>query len=152
MSSRDTTPREQGPLGTEEDFQPRLLDPAVAKRGRNRWWALIVFLFFSFLEIYVLSTQSLDFSKLGGWAIAGGAFFFPLLALITMLAIVFNWSNERTDRTIKWTFGLIILAPVILIIAVVGGYFLLSAFGWLTTIPSWAAVIIGLLLLIYFKK
>jgi len=138
-------------MAREQDFQPQLMDDKVAKRRRDYWVALIVFLFFSFLEIFVLSSQPANFSRLGYWIIAGGAVFFPMMAVISSLAIVFDWSNEKADRTIKWTFGLIILAPLVLIVAVVGAYFLLSAFGWFATIPSWAAVIIVILLLIYLK-
>jgi hypothetical protein len=50
----------------------------------------------------------------------------------------------------------VVLAPVALIVAglvaALFGIVLYSAFGWLATIPSWAAVIIVLLVLIYLKK
>jgi uncharacterized membrane protein YdjX (TVP38/TMEM64 family) len=128
------------------------MDDKVTKRRSDYWLALVVFLFLSFLAMFVLSSQPTDFSRWRYWIIAGGAVFFPIFALITLLAIVFDWSNAKTDRTLKWMFGLIILVPLSLIAAVVGGYFLLSAFGWFATIPSWAAVIIVLLLLIYLKK
>jgi hypothetical protein len=51
--------------------------------------------------------------------------------------------------------GYVLLVPVALIVAalvaVLAGVALFSAFGWLATIPSWAAVIIVLLVLIYLK-
>jgi hypothetical protein len=66
-----------------------------------------------------------------------------------------NWSVEQTDRIfdrIAQTLGYVVLAPIALIIvAVLAGVALFSAFGWLATIPSWAAVIIVLLVLIYLR-
>ena len=49
------------------------------------------------------------------------------------------------------TLGYVVLAPIALIVAVFAGLALFSVFGWLATIPSWAAVIIVLLVLIYLK-
>jgi hypothetical protein len=46
-------------------------------------------------------------------------------------------------------FVYIVLAPIILIGIAYAGIALYSKFGWLATIPSWAAAVIVLLLLIY---
>lgn len=139
-------------MGREQDFRPPLMGNKVTKRRREYWSSLAIFGFFSLLEIFVLSSQPVDFSRWRYWLIASGAVFFPIMALLSLLAIVFDWSNDKSDRAFKWTFGLIFLGPLVLVAAVVGGYFLLSAFGWFATIPSWAAVIIVLLVLIYLKK
>ena len=48
--------------------------------------------------------------------------------------------------------GISLVAAVALVAIAVAGFALYSSFGWMGTIPSWAAVIIVLLLLIYLKK
>jgi hypothetical protein len=127
-------------------------DTSEGKQRREKLYQLLVFVFFSVFEISYLLYSQPTFSKLGDWIILGGAFFFPIMALISWRSIRNDWSAEKEDQTITRTFGSIVLAPILLVVAVVAGFALFSAFGWLATIPSWAAVIIILLVLIYFKK
>ena len=98
------------------------------------------------------------FSDAGDWIMLGGGIWFLLWAILSLFAMRNNWGDEqfaRFDR-ISETVGYVVLAPVALIaialIAVLAGVALFSAFGWFATIPSWAAVIIVLLVLIYLKK
>jgi hypothetical protein len=67
-----------------------------------------------------------------------------------------NWTTEQEEQALTRTFSFAIWAPIVLVIAlivaVLVGIALFSAFGWFATIPSWAAVIIVLLVLIYLKK
>jgi hypothetical protein len=74
------------------------------------------------------------------------------MAIISWRSMRNNWAAEKEDQTIMRTLGYILLAPILLVLAVIAGFALFSAFGWLATIPSWAAVIIILLVLIYVKK
>jgi len=73
------------------------------------------------------------------------------MAIMTFCSILKNWNIEQEDRVVMRTIGFVIVARLVLIIAVVAGFELYAAFGWLATIPSWAAVIIVLLVLILLK-
>jgi hypothetical protein len=44
-----------------------------------------------------------------------------------------DWSVEKADRVTMSVFGFIFLIPIVLIAAVLVGYALFSAFGWLAT-------------------
>jgi hypothetical protein len=106
---------------------------------------------FSF-EIGYLFYDPPTFSSLKDWIILGGAIFFPIMAILSFFAIRNNWTDEQADRITMRTLGYVVLAPISLILVVLAGFGLFSAFGWLASIPSWAAVIIILLVLIYLKK
>ena len=116
---------------------------------RERLFPLRIFVFFSIFLIGYLFFRPPTFSNLGDWIIVGGAFLTPVLALISWLSIRNDWSVQKEEQTSMRTLGYIVLAPVLLLMALIAGFALYSAFA---TIPSWAAVIIILLALIYLKK
>jgi hypothetical protein len=122
-----------------------------SKRQREQFKIFACFVFFSALEIGYLFYMQPTFSTLGDWTILGGAIFFPIMAILSFFAMRNNWSDEQADRITMRTLGYVVLAPIALIVAVLVGIALFSAFGWFATIPSWAAVIIVLLVLIYLK-
>lgn len=117
---------------------------ALRKEQRRTFLA---FLLFSILEIGVLVYIRPDFTHWRDWIIAAGAIFFPILAVISFLSMRRNWTGDQTDSVIMRTLGFIVLAPIALVAIVIVGFALYAAFGWFGTIPSWAAVIIVLLLL-----
>ena len=63
-----------------------------------------------------------------------------------------NWTAEQEDQVATRTLGWIVAGPILLVVFIVAGLVLFSMFGWLATVPSWAGVIIILLVLIYLKK
>jgi protein-S-isoprenylcysteine O-methyltransferase Ste14 len=113
---------------------------------------VFVFLFFSIFEIGYLIYSPPTFSTWRDWIIVAGAILFPIMATISWRSMRNNWSTDKEDQTIMQTLGYIVLAPILVLIIVIAGFALFSAFGWFATIPSWAAVIIILLVLIYLKK
>jgi hypothetical protein len=123
-----------------------------AKQRREKRNQFLGFVFFSVFELGYLFFSRPTFSSLVDWLILAGAIFFPIMALISWRSMRNDWSVEKEDQTFTRTFGYIVLAPILLVVAVIAGFALFSAFGWLATIPSWAAVIIVLLVLIYLKK
>jgi hypothetical protein len=119
----------------------------LAKRRRERHFTFLGFLLFSVLYIAFLVYLPPKFVGWRDWIPVAGAIFFPLMALLSWLSMRNDWSVEKEEQTIMRTLGYIVLAPVLLVVAIIVGLALYSAFGWFATIPSWAAVIIVLLLL-----
>ena len=129
------------------------MDPTPIK-GSRRWgqiFALLFSLSFSALEIGVLIFAPPKFDHWTDWLIVGGAILFPIMAIFLFISMLAGWSAEREEQAFTRTIGCIFLTPVVLIIVAVAGFALYSAFGWLGTIPTWAAVIIVLLVLILLK-
>ena len=124
----------------------------VDKRRLGQYITFAIFVFFSALEIAGLFYQPPTFSTLKDWIVVGGAIFFPIMAIISFRVLRNNWTDEQIDQVTMRTLGYVVLVPVAIVAAVLVGIALFSAFGWLATIPSWAAVIIVLLVLIYLKK
>jgi hypothetical protein len=114
--------------------------------------ALILVLFTIVGSLFVVGANSL----LG--------LFVEIAGIAGIVLVVWSWKKLGTERQerLLTVFGsvvrlvrFVVLAPIVLIIvliaAVLVGWGLFSAFGWFATIPSWAAVIIVLLVLIYLK-
>jgi hypothetical protein len=72
---------------------------------------------------------------------------FPMLAVISGMGLLKNWSIEESERATNRVIGWIIAIPLIVAAFVIATWGIVSFFGWLATIPSWAAVIIILLLI-----
>jgi hypothetical protein len=128
--------------------------PTVKDTRRAKWFTFLAFLGFSALEISLLEISllvddKLTFVKWTDWLIAGAAIFFPILTVIAGINLVKDWSNWETDRVVERTFGWLIGAPIIILLGV---WVLVSVVGWLNSIPSWAAVIIALLVLLLLRR
>ena len=106
------------------------------KRRREQFTAFVGFVLFSAFEIGYLFYNPPTFSNLKDWIIVGGAIVFPIMAILSFFAMRNDWSDEQADRIIIRTFGYVVLAPIALIVAVLAGIMLFSAFGWLAAIGS----------------
>ncbi|KZC20689.1 MULTISPECIES: hypothetical protein [Rhodanobacter] len=118
----------------------------------GKWGLVILFVGFSALEIWALFSGVVTLAHWKGWLIAGGAVFFPIMALWSAIDLTRDSRLIGIARhlatAIKWLLAL----PFVLVAVAFIGWLLYQAAGWLATIPSWAAVIIVLLLLIYSKR
>jgi hypothetical protein len=125
------------------------------KRQQGQFASFAVFAFISAFWIGYLFYHPPTFSTIGDWIIVGAAIFFSIMAIAALCGMLNNWTSEQEDQAIGRTLGYVVLAPIALIVvalvAVLAGIVLFPAFGWLATIPSWAAVIIVLLVLIYLR-
>ncbi|SFK45166.1 hypothetical protein SAMN05192579_10314 [Rhodanobacter glycinis] len=118
----------------------------------GKWGVLILFIAFSALEIWALFSGVVTLEHWRGWLIAGGAVLFPFLALWSAIELTKDnrliGAARHLATAIKWLLAL----PFVLVAVALIGWLLYQTFGWFATIPSWAAVIIVLLLLIYSKR
>lgn len=121
----------------------------IKATGHEKWTTFVVFLVFSALEIGLLVFGELDFTKWRDWLIVVGAIFCPVLTVIAGVALVKDWSIEKSDRVLNRTLGCLIGAPIA---TLVGVWVLTSFFGWFSTIPLWAAVIIVLLVILISRR
>jgi hypothetical protein len=129
---------------------PALPEDVPPKDSRStKWFTFFMLLGFSTVEIYLLLFGKLEFVKWKDWIILGGAVFFPVLTIIAGLDLVKDWSTQETDRITTRTFGWLIGAPIA---ALVGLWGMTSLFGWFNDIPSWAAVIIVLLIILIIRR
>lgn len=116
---------------------------------RAKWSTFFIFLGGSALEIGLLAFGNLTFEKWTDWVIAAGAVMFPVLTVLAGLDLAFDWSDEKSDRVVKTIFvGIPLAAGAFLLVS----WVLVSFFGWIVTIPTWAAVIIILLILLLLRR
>jgi hypothetical protein len=128
----------------------------VAKRRQGRFTSFVLFALISAFWAGYLFYHPPTFSTVGDWVIVAGAIFFAIWAITALCGMLNGWTAEQEDKALGRTMGFVVFAPVALVVAALvaglAGVTLFSTFGWLATIPSWAAVIIVLLVLIYLKK
>ena len=129
------------------DRAPSETDDKRHRRLRSQFFWL---LFFSVLTIGYLVRRQPGFTNYG-FFLAAGAIVFSLMTVLSWRSMRKGWTVEQEDRAAKRALSYLFLTPVVLAAVVLAGIALYSAFGWLATIPSWAAVIIVLLVLIYLK-
>ena len=140
---RPSTPEERAVF-------PNIAGPAAEdrKRKREKWNQFAWFVGFSLLEIGVLTFTKLDFDHWRSRLFVFGAVFFPAMAVLSYFDARGDWSTEKSDHIFSRAIGWILGGPILL----VGGLCLIIVvFGWLGSIPSWAAVIIVLLIAILFQ-
>lgn len=120
--------------------------PAVEESLKQKWLNLLIFMGFSILELWVLFFGNLTFDRWKDWIILCGAFFFPFMALISAGSLAndsrLTGPRKNLALVLKW----LLAAPFALVGLAIAGWALYSTFGWFATIPSWAAVIILILL------
>lgn len=75
--------------------------------------------------------------------------FFSVMLLVFWIGILRGWSNQRTEDVVAKSLAWLITSPVIAIILGIPLYFALSD---LASIPSWAAIIIVLLLIMIMRR
>jgi hypothetical protein len=68
------------------------------------------------------------------------------------LLIAFTLPLGWLDKAFSWLFASVLWVVLAVVAIVLVGLTVYPIFGWLATIPSWAAVIIVLLVLIYLKN
>ena len=133
----------------------RAASEADDKRHRQVRSQFLWFLFFSVLEIGGLIWLWPRLSAIGVWFIVAGIILFLTMAVVSWRSMRNTWTAEQEDHAATRVLGYVFLGPValvaFLVAFVLAGAALYSIFGWFATIPSWAAVIIVLLVLIYLK-
>lgn len=75
--------------------------------------------------------------------------FFPIMFVISVMSYIRGWSDETSDSVIIKVFGWLLGGPIIFIILACAIFFVGN---YLVSIPSWATIIIILLLMLVFKK
>lgn len=75
--------------------------------------------------------------------------FFSVMLVVFWIGLLRGWSNQRTEDAVVKSMGWLLASPVLALIIGVPLYF---AFSYLATIPSWAAIIIVLLVFLILKK
>lgn len=84
-----------------------------------------------------------------GYVLPAGAAFFGFMCVMGWISYAKGWNAQQQDSVLLRSFSWLIFGPIILCIV---GVVLFFGISWLTSIPSWAAVIIVLLILVLFKK
>jgi uncharacterized protein YacL len=117
----------------------------VDKRRQGQFASFVLFALVSAFWVGYLFYHPPTFSTVGDWVIVAGAIFFSIMAITALCGMLNGWTAEQEDKALGRTMGFVVFAPVALIVAAlvaaVFGIILFSAFGWLATIPSCAAVI-----------
>jgi hypothetical protein len=109
--------------------------------------------FLGFVGFLAANIGYMVYKGAADWIPIAGCVLFSTMAVVSFLSLRNDWSVEKEEQTIMRTFGYIVLVPVLLLVAIIAGFVLYSTFDSVfATIPSWAAVIIVLLILIYLKK
>jgi hypothetical protein len=95
--------------------------PSKTKRRRRaQIAAFLIFLAFSALEIFGLTTNLPDPANIGSYVfIIAGAIVFPVLALIFLLSMLNNWTIEREGVAVKWTLRSAIAGIIVAVLALV---------------------------------
>lgn len=127
--------------------------PSILKSMSRREKFVTLFISLALFDLFVgdlvYNSRSPDNSHL--WLQLAGSVLFLFMTIFSFLSIFKNWTAEKEDQLFMRTAGYLVLVPIMIVVAIFLGFALFSTFGWLATIPSWAAVIIVLLVLIYLK-
>ena len=117
------------------------MEPSSDKRQHPRHG--LAFAYLAFLSAFMIGHLLYNppsFSTLGGWVVVGATIYFSAWAIFCFFAMRNNWTDEQADQVTMRTLGYVVLAPiaiiVVVLVAVLAGVWLFSAFGWLATIPS----------------
>ncbi len=131
-------------------FDPE--QPPLKDTRRTKWFPFFVYLAGSAFLISVLVDSKLNFSNWGDWFLVLGTIISMVYTVIAGLSLVRDWSDTEEnlavlagEKTMSWLIG----APIIVL---VGVWLLGSVVGWFSSIPSWAAVIIALLVLLLLRR
>jgi hypothetical protein len=119
---------------TEDHIRSATVEASLAqpdaKLQRERRFVFSGFLILSAFWIGDLFYKPPTFPDWYDWLRLGGVIFFPTLAILSYFIMRKNWSAEQEQR------GYIVLAPIILVGAVLVSAVLYFTFGWLATTPS----------------
>ncbi len=75
--------------------------------------------------------------------------FFSVMLLVFWIGILRGWSYQRTEDAVVKSIAWLMASPVLAVIIGVPLYF---AFSYLASVPSWAAIIIVLLLILILRR
>lgn len=117
----------------------------VDKRWSN---AAGIVLLTAFVEAVAWNTQ-FNASDWGTWLLFGAAFILPIWAITSVLGAWRRWEEEEISSRAWKALGWIIGIPIVLGIGI---YAFSSVSDWFKTIPSWAGVIIILLVILVFQR
>jgi hypothetical protein len=150
-----TKAAQQGAAADKEGLHPRSqaadkAEPSISKR--EKLFSFLVFVFFTVFLIGYLFYSPPKFSTFRDWLLVAAVILLPIFAINSWRSWRNDWSTEKEEESLTRWLGYTALVPILLLVAVIAGFALFSFFGWFATIPSWAAVIIFLLYLIYTKK
>lgn len=113
----------------------------------------VFFLGFAALEAWVFQSGELERkAEWVTWLVGISAIGFLAAGIFSLLAWAKNWSPEDYDVAGTKTWNWVVGTPLVIGGGLLALWLSLSAFGWLTSIPAWAAVIIVLLVLLLLKK
>lgn len=123
---------------------------------KEKWGSFGFFFGVSLLEVLLLLTEVVSIANWMGWLILTSAIIFSIMSVISLISIINHWSIEKEESIVEKIMGFLVGTPVVLVLILVAIALLvwaaISVFGWFGSIPSWAAVIIVLLILLLFKR
>lgn len=121
------------------------------KERRGNIISLILLSAFYIIFSYSYFSGRLDIKD--GWfedyGIPIAIVFFSVMLIVFWIGVLRGWSNQRTEDAVVKSMAWLLASPVL---AVAFGVPLYFAFSYLTTITSWAAIIIILLVFLVLKK
>ncbi|HEX3945287.1 MAG TPA: hypothetical protein VHW69_14480 [Rhizomicrobium sp.] len=125
------------PGSAEHSFEPK---------RKGRWGTLSELACMAALCVWLSGSRGFALHTWFDIALVVGAVGFSIASLILLGAAIFAWPDEKTERVGNFTFLWLVLVPIGIGIAIWLG---IPLWQWFQSIPSWAAVIIVLLVLIF---
>ena len=125
------------------------IDENVTADKVTNWKPLLVWLGISGIGIFGVTSDQFSLDKGGNWLVLAMAIFGPIVSAVYLIAIARKWhpvyATSVAVKAVGWTIGV----PIILGLGI---WAISSTSDWFKTVPSWAVVIIVLLVILVFQR
>jgi hypothetical protein len=128
--------------------EPVPVDPDAVETPFWKWWQFLFMLLMAVNATYLVFLGDGFKKEWVFWLIACSIPVWWAWSIFSLLSIIKGWTNREVESKGSKAFGYAIATPFVLAGIAFVLFALMALFGWFSSIPSWATVMIILMVLI----